>query len=158
MQAKLFWAVTSHTPSEILYARANAAAPNIGLTTWSKDEIRQTDAVVAKNFLGDGEIKELNRLTVILLDVFEDQLSIGKLTKMDEAARLLDAQLRGLNRPILTHGGRVSHADADAHAKAQYRKFDADRRAARAEAYAKEIAALKAEGAALPPTRRGPRR
>jgi hypothetical protein len=60
MQAKLFWAVTSHTPSEILYTRATADAPNIGLKTWVKEDIRQSDATVAKNFLSGSEIKELN--------------------------------------------------------------------------------------------------
>lgn len=90
MQAKLFWAVTSHTPSEIVRSRADANSPNVGLTTWVKDAIRQSDVTVAKNFLGGSEIKELNRLTGILLDVFEDQLEIGKLTLMSEADRLLD--------------------------------------------------------------------
>ena len=150
MQAKLFWAVTSHTPSEILRSRANAERPNVGLTTWEKAEIRQSDAIVAKNFLVGTEIKELNRLTVILLDVFEDQLDIGRLTLMPEANRLLDAQLRGLGRPILSHGGSVAHVDAEAHAKAEYRKFDAGRRAQRVETYAREIAALTATEKALP--------
>lgn len=156
MQAKLFWAVTSHTPSEIIRSRASATAPNVGLSTWGKQEIRQSDVTVAKNFLGDSEIKELNRLTGILLDVFEDQLEIGKLTLMSETDRLLDAQLRGLNRPTLTHGGRVAHSDAEEHAKAEYRKFDAQRRALRAENYAKEVAALKAADESLP-SRKGRR-
>lgn len=150
MQAKLFWAVTSHTPSEIVFGRVSAVKPNVGLKTWVKDDIRQSDVLVAKNFLGDSEIKELNRLTGILLDVFEDQLDIGKLTLMSETDRLLDAQLRGLNRPILTHGGRVAHSDAEEHAKAEYRKFDAQRRALRVENYAKEVAALKAANESLP--------
>jgi hypothetical protein len=71
MQAKLYWAVTSHTPSEILSARADARLPNMGLQTWPKDEIRQADALIAKNYLTDPELRELNRLTTILLDIFE---------------------------------------------------------------------------------------
>ena len=150
MQAKLFWAVTSHTPSEVLQSRADAKAINLGLVSWEKEDIRQADAIVAKNFLREHEIKELNRLTVILLDIFEDQLDIGKLTLMREAIGLLDMQLRNLNRSVLSHGGRVSHADAETHAKKEYRNFDAQRRAARVENFAKEIAALKAAGEEMP--------
>jgi hypothetical protein len=102
--------------------------------------------------LGDRELRELNRLTTILLDIFEDQLDIGRITLMAEAAQLLDAQLKGLNRPVLSHGGSVSHADAEKHAKQQYRKFNAKRRALRAEEYAREIAELRAVDKRLPKT------
>jgi hypothetical protein len=57
MQAKLFWAVTSKTPSMILAGRANSGAPNMGLQTWPKQEIRQADAIVAKNYLSEAEIR-----------------------------------------------------------------------------------------------------
>ena len=150
MQAKLYWAVTSHTPSMVVLSRASAAAPNMGLKNWPNTEIRKADVGNAKNFLGNSELTELNRLTTILLDIFDDQTSIGKLTLMSEASSLLDSQLRGLNRAVLTHGGYVSHDDAERHAKGEYEKFDAQRRAFRAAAYEKEIEALKVSGAALP--------
>lgn len=146
MQAKLYWAVVSHTPAEVLQYRADAKEPNMGLRTWKKTEILQTDAVVAKNYLSAPELRELNRLTTILLDIFEDQLDIGKLTLMTEAAALLDKQLRNLSRPVLTHGGNVSHEMADAHAKSEYRKFDDARRVERAERTRRELAELKATG------------
>jgi len=150
MQAKFYWAVTSNTPSMILLNRANAKLPDMGLKNWAKDEIRQSDATNAKNFLAERELKELNRLTTILLDIFEDQLDIGKLVLMSDAAALLDKHIKGLNRVVLTHGGSVSHAAAEEHAKAEYRKFDAQRRAMRIESYAKEVAALRGVDAALP--------
>lgn len=153
MQAKLYWAVVSQTPSEVLNARADAGKPNMGLQAWPKDEIRQLDAVVAKNYLSDAELRELNRLTTILLDIFEDQLDIGRLTLMSEASALLNAQLRNLNRAVLRHGGRVSHSDAEAHAKIEYKKFDEARRLARAVERQQELArlaALKAAEKALP--------
>lgn len=84
------------------------------------------------------------------MDIFSDQLDIGKLTLMSEAAALLDAQLRGLNRAVLTHGGNVSHTNAEAHAKAEYEKFDALRRTRRAEEAQKEIVALRAMEESLP--------
>lgn len=69
-QAKLVYAVTSHTPAEIVATRADHKADNMGLQTWQNDNIRKTDAAVSKNYLADAEIKELNRLTTILLDIF----------------------------------------------------------------------------------------
>jgi len=102
MQAKLVYAVTSHTPSEIVRGRADAASDTMGLTTWPNDTIRKADVTVSKNYLSEGEVQELNRLTNILLDVFEDQLQQGRLVVMDDAMRLPDDQLKGLGRAILT--------------------------------------------------------
>jgi hypothetical protein len=80
MQAKLYWATVSQTPSMIIASRADAKAENMGLRTWSKQDVLQTDVVTAKNYLAPLELKELNRLTTILLDIFEDQLDVGRLT------------------------------------------------------------------------------
>lgn len=153
-QAKLFYAVLNRTPSEILIGRADAKIENMGLQTWPKDEIRQVDALVAKNYLAPAEIKELNRLTSILLDIFEDQLEIGKLTAMSEAVLLLDSQLRQLNRMVLTHGGQIPHHRAEATAKREYKKFDAKRKAARLAQANSELKALKQTDKALPKVRK----
>jgi hypothetical protein len=117
------WAVTSNRPSELIMSRANAEHRNMGLRTWPQDEIRKAEAEVAKNYLAEYEIRELNRLTTILLDIFDDQLSIGKLTTMAQAEQLLDQQLKSLNRSVLTHGGSVKAEKAKAHANEQYRLF-----------------------------------
>lgn len=103
-QAKLFYAVVNQTPSEVLQARAEASAPNMGLQSWGKDDIRQSDAVVAKNYLAPAELKELNRLTTILLDIFDDQFEIGRLVLMEQAVELLDQQLASLKRIVLRKG------------------------------------------------------
>lgn len=154
MQAKLFWAVATKTPSMIISERANAAAPNMGLCTWPKTEIRQQDALVAKNYLTQGEIKELNRLTDILVSIFEDQLDIGKLTLMTEASALLDQQLRNLNRSVLRHGGTVKHSTAERAAKAAYAKFDKQRRELRRIEADKQLAELKGVANAMPKKKR----
>lgn len=160
MQAKLYWAVTTQTPSMLLVERADGEAPNMGLQAWEKDEIRKADAVVAKNYLGEGEISELNRLTGILLDIFEDQLEIGRLVRMADAGRLLDEQLANLNRAVLRSGGRVSHDDALDHVAAEYQKFDARRRELRAQKVQEELATLRSLDRALPAPakRRAPRK
>lgn len=154
IQAKLFFAVTSHTPSEIVAARADAAAPGMGLQTRPKEDIRQQDALVAKNYLAPAEITELNRLTGILLDIFEDQLDVGRLTTMGDATRILDEQLASLGRGVLRGGGQVSHKDAENAARAHYKQFDKARRLARREQADEELRALKATEGALPKRRK----
>ena len=106
-QAKLVYAVTAHTPAEIIAARADAGAANMGLQSWQGDAIRKADATVSKNYLGEGEVRELNRLTTILLDIFEDQLDMGRLVVMQDAQRLLDQQLEQLGRNVLRTGGSM---------------------------------------------------
>ena len=107
-QAKLFWAVTTHTPAMILKSRADAKAPNMGLQVFPKSDVRKADVVIAKNFLAPLEIEELNRLTTILLDIFEDQLKIGRLTLMGVLTLLgrdFSQPDRGLDRFDLTEEG-----------------------------------------------------
>lgn len=153
-QAKLVWAVVSKTPAELLVARANAAAPNMWLRTWPKDNIRKHDVKVAKNYLAEGEVRELNRLTTILLDIFEDQLDIGKLTTMVEAEQLLDRQLKQLNRSVLGTGGSVSSTAAMDHAAEQYEIYDEKRRAVRHAQADADIAELRKQGKAISRSRR----
>ena len=154
MQAKLFYAVTAHTPSEILTLRVNASAPDLGLQTWPKDQIRQADVLVAKNALAEGEMRELNRVTDIPLSVFEDQLEVGRLIVMSDANRLLDQQLKQLGRSVLRRGGSVSAEDAQAHAKAQYKLFDQRRRLERKRQTDTELINLRAEAKKLPRQRK----
>lgn len=153
MQAKLMWAVTSHTPSEIIAERADASQPNMGLRTWPNENIRKADVCVSKNYLESPEIKELNRLTTILLDIFEDQLDIGKLVTMSDAELLLDRQLKQLNRVVLRHGGSIKTAKAKKLAELQYTKFDKERKRLRHEEADRAIADLKKSDKQLPKTR-----
>lgn len=153
-QAKLVYAVTSHTPSEIIVARANHKSENMGLQTWQNDNIRKTDVAVSKNYLAESEIKELNRLTTILLDIFEDQLDMGRLVVMGDAQSLLDQQLRQLGRTVLRSGGSVKASDAKRIAEAQYEKFDQQRKLERHREADERIAALAQEAKRLPKTPR----
>lgn len=154
-QAKLVYAVTSQTPSEIIAERANHQSENMGLRTWQNDNIRKTDVAVSKNYLAEGEIKELNRLTTILLDIFEDQLDIGRLVVMQDAQALLDRQLDQLGRAVLRSGGSVKTAEAKRIAETQYEKFDRQRKLERHRKADERIAALAKEAKDLPkPPRR----
>lgn len=149
-QAKLCYAVTNLTPAQVIVSRADAKSENMGLQTWSGENVRAADVTVAKNFLRPPEIKELNRLTDILLSIFEDQLELGRLTTMSEASALLDRQLYQLGRIPLQHGGEVSKDRADAEARNQYRIFNEARRAAEKSRVDAEYAQLKATAKQLP--------
>jgi hypothetical protein len=150
MQAKVMYGVTSHTPSELIISRANADHENMGLRTWARDDVRKSDVTVSKNYLVETEIQELNRLTTILLDVFEDQLKIGKLMSMGQAEALLDDQLKGLNRNVLRHGGVVKSDSAKAHAHTEYQRFDAKRKAIRHAQAEQALLSLKKQDKSLP--------
>jgi hypothetical protein len=124
-QAKLIYAVATKTPAEVIKSRADADQPNMGLRTWTHDQIRKSDIATSKNYLGQSEVKELNRLTDILLSIFEDQLDIGRLKTMAEASALLDKNLTDLGRSALAHGGQIKTSEAKAHAIREYEKFKA---------------------------------
>lgn len=143
-QAKIVYAVSSMTPAEVLKSPADARKPDMGLTNWPNANIRKSDVTTSKNYLGDSEIKELNRLTVILLDIFEDQMDIGRLKLMSEATRLLDDQLRSLGRGVLDSGRSVAMVDAKVHAEREYAKFKAAQQALRQAQADEAIASIKA--------------
>ena len=154
MQAKIFWATVSKTPSMVIVDRADARVDNMGVQTFAKSEVLKSDTGTAKNYLFPSEIKEMNRLTSILLDVFEDQLAIGQMTSMSQSVGLLDKQLINLNRPVLRSGGNISHDAAERHVSNEYKKFDAERKIRRIEEVQREISALKSSDKKLPRTPR----
>ena len=143
-QAKLIFAVCSNTPAGVIRSRADSREPDMGLQTWPNENIRKADVTVSKNYLGQSEVRELNRLTTILLDIFEDQMDIGRLKLMREASELLDGQLQNLGRSVLRSGGRVAMKDAKYHAEREYGKFKAEQRALRHEEADRVISEIKA--------------
>ncbi len=130
-QAKLVYAVVNATPVEIINARADHNRDNMGLQTWAKEDIRKADVAVSKNYLAEPEIRELNRLTTILLDILEDQMELGRIAAIEDVNRLLEAQLTSLGRTVLRSGGSVSSETATLRAEQEYRKFNAARKDAR---------------------------
>jgi hypothetical protein len=153
-QAKLVYAVTSRTPSEIVAERADHRAGNMGLTGWSSDNIRKLDVTVSKNYLADAELRELNRLTTILLDIFEDQLDLGRLLVMEDARALLDRQLEQLGRVVMRGGGSVSADEARRRAEEEYEKFAEARKIERQREADAAIQELAREAKNLPKGRR----
>lgn len=128
IQNKLHFAATSMTAAELIESRANHRQPNMGVMTWKGDEVRKTDVTVAKNYLMEGEITELNRIVTMWLDFAEDQALRRRQVFMKDWEQKLDDFLRFNERRVLPNAGRVSKKAADEHAKAEYERFEAQRR------------------------------
>ncbi|MCP4601559.1 MAG: virulence RhuM family protein [Proteobacteria bacterium] len=128
IQNKLHFAATGMTAAELIHSRADAELPNMGLTSWQKDEVRKTDVTVAKNYLREDEIDELNRIVVMWLDFAEDQAKRRKQVFMKDWEMKLDEFLVFNERRVLDHAGTVSKADAETHAKQAYEHFAERRR------------------------------
>lgn len=127
-QNKLHFAVTGKTAPELIAERADAARPNMGLTTWKGDVVRKTDVTIAKNYLYEEEISDLNRIVVMFLDFAEDQARRRKQIFLRDWEKRLDDFLRFNDRAVLPNAGTVSREQADRHAHDQYEHFDERRR------------------------------
>ncbi len=128
LQNKLHYAVTGMTGAEIRKERADYRALNMGLTSWSGDRPTQKDTLTAKNFLGELEIKDLNRFTGMLLDYFEQETELQRLVLMSDAKEKLDQFIRNNERPLLKDLGKISKSDADKHVKVHYEKYKEEQR------------------------------
>ncbi|MEK7500345.1 MAG: RhuM family protein, partial [Patescibacteria group bacterium] len=129
VQNKLHFAITGQTAAEIIHTRVNSSKPNIGLTVWKnspKGKIRETDVVVAKNYLNEKEIDHLNRIVNMYLDFAEMQAKRGILMNMNDWISKLDAFLKLNEREILTDAGLVSHEVATALALKEYEEYRKD--------------------------------
>jgi hypothetical protein len=132
VQNKLHWAITGKTAAELITERADAAKPNMGLTTWKGAKVRPGDVTIAKNYLSAAEIEQLNRIVVMYLDYAEDQAQRRQPLYMRDWREKLDAFLRFNEREVLGHAGKVSMEVAKALALEQYEEFQRRRLAAEA--------------------------
>ena len=130
VQNKLHFAATGKTAPELIAARANADKPNMGLTTWKGAVVRKGDVTVAKNYLRQEEISELNRIVVMFLDYAEDQAKRRKQVFLADWKTKLDEFLRFNDRGVLGDAGKMSREAADEKAGQEYKRFSARRRAA----------------------------
>ncbi len=134
IQNKLHYAVTHLTAAEIIAQRADHTQPNMGLTSWSREEIRSSDVTVAKNYLKEEEIDELNRIVTMWLDYAEDQAKRRKQIFLEDWEKKLDEFLAFNERDLLPDAGKISKQSADARAKEEYAKFADTRRKLKEEA------------------------
>jgi len=124
VQNKRHWAIAGKTAAEIIAERADARKSNMGLTTWKGTKVRRADVAIAKNYLNEKEVGELNRIAVMYLDYAEDQTKRRRPLYMRDWREKLDAFLRFNEREVLKHPGKVSMEVAQALAVEQFEKFD----------------------------------
>jgi hypothetical protein len=123
VQNKLHFAATGLTAPELIAQRVNPDQPNMGLTAWKGSVVRKADVSVAKNYLTEPEISELNRVVVMFLDYAEDQARRRKQVFLQDWTAKLDDFLRFNDRAVLPNAGKVSREDADLIAAAAYEQL-----------------------------------
>jgi hypothetical protein len=130
IQNKLHFAATGRTAAELIQERADASQANMGLTSWHGGVVRKGDVTVAKNYLREEEITELNLLVVMFLDFAEDQARRRKQIFLQNWVTRLHDFLNLNEREILPDAGKVSREEAHRLAEEQYEAFASRRRAA----------------------------
>lgn len=126
VQNKMHYAVTGKTAAEIVQGRSDPAKPNMGLTSWKggpEGRIHSSDVTVAKNYLTEDEIRELNRLVTMFLDTLEDRAERHQLTSMRGCSELLDGFLAFNGRSVLKGLGSRTKSTAGRIARERFAEF-----------------------------------
>lgn len=125
VQNKLHYAAHGHTAAEVVFTRADAEQPFMGLKTFSGEMPMLRDVGIAKNYLGADELRILNNLVSGYFDIAEINAIEHRPMKMDDYIRQLDAVLSSGGRQILNGAGNISHQQAMEKAQREYRKYQA---------------------------------
>ncbi len=123
VQNKLHYAAHGHTAAEVIYERADADKPFMGLTTFAGEQPTRTDVTIAKNYLHEDELKVLNNLVSGYFDFAEIQAMRHTPMYMADYIDHLDRILTSTGEKVLTDAGRISHKQAEEKAIAEYRKY-----------------------------------
>lgn len=127
VQNKFHYAITGKTAPEIIHSKANATLPNMGLTTWKNSptgRILQSDVTVAKNYLEEEEIKQLERTVTGFFDYIEGLIARSNTFTMEGFAESVNKFLTFNEYKILDGKGKISKADADEKAISEYKEFN----------------------------------
>ncbi len=127
VQNKMHWAAHGQTAAEVIYNRADAAKPHMGMMVWSGETPRKADAEIAKNYLDEKELDLLNRIVSMYLDFAELQALSRHPMHMRDWLEKLDDFLKLSGRDILTDAGKISHDEALAKAHAEYERYHRER-------------------------------
>lgn len=149
VQNKLHWAITGHTAAEIIKLRADADKPNMGLTTWKnspKGKILKSDVPVAKNYLDEKELKDLNRIVSMYLDFAELQAERQIPMKMRDWIGKLDGFLQFNDYQVLKDSGKVTASIAKHLAEQEYQKFRIEQDKNFESDFDREVKRLKQKG------------
>lgn len=138
VQNKLIYGVTGRTAAELILDRADAAKPNMALTSWQGGIVRRKDIYTAKNYLTVDELDSLNRLVTIFLESAEFRVKLRKDLTLSFWREEADRLLTSYGIPVLASTGTVSHKQMMSHVDAVYSAFDARRKSFDAEAADRE--------------------
>ena len=127
-QNKLIYAITRQTAAELIVARADSNLPNMGLTSWKGNIVRQGDVVVAKNYLQAEEIEDLNRLVEIFLTSAELRVKGRQDLTLQYWRKNVDNLLDFQDKPLLKGKGKITAAQMEAKVKAIYQDFNTRRK------------------------------
>ncbi|UOB18818.1 virulence RhuM family protein [Abyssalbus ytuae] len=126
VQNKLHWAIHGQTAAEVIVNRANHQKENMGLTTWKdapKGKIQKFDVSVAKNYLSENEMQQLQRLVSAYLDIAEDMAIRQIPMTMEDWETRLNRFIEATDRKILQNAGKVTAEIAKVHAESQFEKY-----------------------------------
>ena len=128
VQNKLFYAVTGKTAAELIVARADATQPNMNLTSFSGSRVRKADVVIAKNYLHQNELEQLNRLVTMFFDFAEFRAKNKEHLRLDDWRAFVDKFLDFNEQPLLSGAGQLSRGDMELIAHQRYDEFDGNRK------------------------------
>ena len=126
VQNMMHLAVTHRTAAEIVYERADSEMPHMGLTTWKKapdGRVQKSDTIVAKNYLSDKEVSELNGITNVFLEFAEQRAQRHIITTMAEWKQRLEQFLATMDYQVQDSAGKVSQEEAREKAYGEYEKY-----------------------------------
>lgn len=142
IQNKLHFACTGRTAAELIHYRADVSQPHMGLTSYKGEEVIKSDVTVAKNYLIQDEVSELNRVVSMWLDFAEDQARRRQQVFLRDWQEKLDQFLQFNDRDVLQGAGTVSKKMADEKAQAEYAQFAEQQRRLKETEGGKDIARL----------------
>lgn len=145
VQNKLHYAVHGHTAAELIYERADANKPFMGLKTFKGDMPVKSDIGIAKNYLNENELKILNNLVSGYFDFAEIQAMRHNPMHMSDYVQQLDKVLSSTGEKVLQGAGTISHRQAMEKAEAEYRKYQVQTLSPVEEAYLNTIKAIEKE-------------
>jgi hypothetical protein len=142
IQNKLHFACTDYTAAELIHQRADANQPHMGWSNYKGEEVRKSDVTVAKNYLNQDEVSELNRVVNMWLDFAEDQARRCQQVFLRDWQDKLDQFLQFNDRDVLQGAGSISKKMADEKAQAEYVQYAEQQRRLKEAAGEKDIADL----------------
>jgi len=143
VQNKLHYAAHGHTASEVIYLRVDNEKPFAGLTHFKGDEPTQAEAMIAKNFLEEKELRVLNNLVAAYFDLAELNAIEERAMRMEDYIRELDNILKSTGRKVLENAGTISTSQAKEKALLEFKKYKAKNLSNVETEYLKTIAALE---------------